>query len=183
MLEVTIMGEFKLSRGLISAYYIAVLISYPLLSLFQDAIRNIVSWLISVVKVTTGATLQGNESLWFTLVFVCFVITFLIRRYVVEPLGFYINQEGATNVELGIMLFLVVGAYIYFINQVFQQPMPLNWPIWILKLVNGYKNTYSVTSVQSIEESNTWIIVPWLWNLGPILFMYFSVRLKPKPKS
>ena len=173
MLEVTIMGEFKLSRGLISTYYIAVLISYPLLSLFQDAIRNIVSWLISVVKVTTGATLQGNESLWFTLVFVCFVITFLIRRYVVEPLGFYINQEVATNVELGIML----------LNQVFQQPMPLNWPIWILKLVNGYKNTYSVTSVQSIEESNTWIIVPWLWNLGPILFMYFSVRLKPKPKS
>ncbi len=175
------MAEFKLSRGLLSAYYIAVLISYPLFRLIKDSINVWVTWLISAIKVSTGATLQGNAPLWLSLFFVCFAITFLIRKFIVQPLGFYINDEGATNVELWVTLFLILGAYIYFINQVFSQPMPTELPVWIMKLVDGYKHTFVTTSVTSIEENNTWVIVPWLWNIAPIAFMYFNVRLKKAP--
>jgi hypothetical protein len=176
------MAEFKLSRKLLSAYYIAALISYPLFDLIKESINIWVAWLVSATKVATGASLQGNASLWFALFLVCFAVTFAIRKWIVEPLGFFINEEGANNVELWVTLFLVLGAYIYFINQVFNQPMPTEWPIWILKLVDGYKHTYTVTSVQSIEENNTWVIVPWLWNVAPIAFMYFNVKIKPAGK-
>ena len=175
------MGEFKLTRGLLSAYYISVLISYPLFNLMKDVIIGWVTWLVSVIKVTTGATLQGNGPLWFSLFFVCFAITFLIRKFVVQPLGFYINQEGGNNVELILLLLLVLGSYIYFLNQVFTQPLP-EWPVWLLKLVDGYKHTYMVTQVSGVEERNAWVFVPWLWNLGPIAFMYFRVLVKPVTK-
>lgn len=175
------MGEFKLTRGLLSAYYIAVLISYPLFNLIQDLINSWVTWLVSATKVATGISLQSSGQLWLALFFVCFVITAIIRKFVVQPLGFFINDEGAPTWELWVTLFLVLGAYVYFLNQIFAQPMPKEWPIWLLKLVDGYKNTFFVTSSDS-AENQTWVIVPWLWNIAPITFMYVRTRLKPASK-
>ena len=175
-------SEFKLSRGLFSSYYIAGIFSYFLFELTKEWIISLTTWVINVVETELGYKVN-NPSTWLFLFFVCFLITFLIRRYIVYPLGFYINEEGAPTWELIVLGCLVFGSYIYLLNQVFDQPMPSNWPKQLLKLVDGYKNTFSVSQTnQSLVERNTWAIVPWLWTVGPILFMIARTKLS-KGKS
>jgi hypothetical protein len=170
------MKEFKLTRRLLSSYYIAALFSFLFFQMLPAPIQGITTWLISALKVSVGVSVN-NTSTWFALFFVCFAITWAIRVIIVEPLGFYINDEGAPFWELIILTLLVLGFYVYLLNQVFDYPMPETLPKFVLQAVDGYKNTYVVTSAGSIEERNTWAIVPWLWNFGPITFMYVRTKL------
>lgn len=171
--------EFKLSRGLLSSYYIAAIFSFFLfqLPMVKEVIKGTATWLISALKVAAGIEIS-NTSAWLTLFLVCFCITFAMRRFVVYPLGFYINDEGAPTWELIALALLVLGFYIYLLNQVFiDQPMPASWPRFLLRLLDGYKNTFSVATPATIEERNTWAVVPWFWLVGPLTFMYVRTKL------
>jgi hypothetical protein len=144
--------------------------------LFDDTIYKISTWLVSFVKVFFNLSVN-NTSAWMSLFVVCFAITFVLRRFVVEPMGFYISEEGAPGWELAVLLVLVLGFYIYMLNQNFDQPMPETWPKNLLKLLDGYKHTYTPTAT-SIEERNTWLIVPYFWTITPLAFMYFRTKLR-----
>jgi hypothetical protein len=115
---------------------------------------------------------SANSIFWLCFFLTCFVITLLIKKFITDPLGFYIHEEGAPIWQHAILIIVVLGGYIYLLNQAFSQPMPTKWmPAEVIKLLDGAKHTYS-TNYNSVEEANTWAIVPWIWNLGPLIVMY-----------
>lgn len=175
------MQEIKPSKPLFSAYYIASLISFFVFQLqfIENIITTIAGWLISFLAYFTGANLRGNGPLWASLFFTCLFFTFLIKKYIVVPLGFYIKEESAKSWEDWALGFIVLGFYIYLLNIIFSQPMPL-WPVWFVRLLGGYRNTYLEDYTRTIEEQNVWSILPWLWHLGPIAFMYVRTILYKK---
>jgi hypothetical protein len=173
------LDEFKISRGLLSSYYIAAIFTYFLFQLptVTDIVLNIATWLISFMTVTTIASVE-NSNVWYFLFFVCLCITTLIRRLIVYPLGFYINDEGAPAWELAVLAVLVLGFYVFLLNQVFvNTPMPSNIPPLIVRAVDGYYNSFQFNSQTSVEVRNTFVIVPWFWYIFPISFMYVKTLL------
>jgi hypothetical protein len=172
------LDEFKLTRGLLSSYYISAIFTFFVfqIPLATDMIRSIASWLINALEVLLNFKIQIGGT-WLVLFVVCFFFTSMLRRFVVYPLGFYINDEGAPAWELVVLIFLILGFYTYLLNQVFTEPMPLETPVALLRFVDGYRNTYISVSPTSAQESITWSIVPWFWYFFPIAFMYVRTKL------
>jgi len=172
------LDEFKVSRGLLSSYYISAIFTFFMfqIPLAEDLIRNVSSWLINALEVLFGFTIDIG-GIWIVLFLVCFFFTSMLRRFVVYPLGFYINDEGAPAWELIVLTALILGFYTYLLNQVFTEPMPLQTPEPILRLVDGYDNTYRAVGPQSSQEAITWSIVPWFWYFFPLAFMYVRTKL------
>ncbi|MEI6728294.1 MAG: hypothetical protein WCK98_01500 [bacterium] len=170
-------ADFKLRRKILSTYYIAVVFSY---FIFRVIAPFITTWVRESARfLTQNTTFNFIESgrFWLFFLFFCFIITFLIRRFVVEPLGFFIEEEGDdTWWENVIMAILILGLYIYLLNQLFTFPMPEWTPEWLARLLGGYKNTFLAFSSQT-EEQLSWPILPWIWYIGPIVFMYFRTKV------
>jgi hypothetical protein len=166
------MKELKLSRSLLSGYYVSVMISFFLFQLIKDPIVTIwTTWFMSFLKSVFKIDSASTGIAWLSLVFICFVLVFIIRRFVVEVLNLYSEDQPYKNWEAGFLGFLVLGFFIYTVNQVFNQPMPSEWfPDFVIKLLGG-QSTSSLVSY-TIEDRNVWTIVPWLWTVGPLAFMY-----------
>ncbi len=161
--------DFSFSRKTLSSYYIASLISILLFRLING---QIIRWSNFVGKMISSAFENPIDSVgesWLVFVFSCFIITLLIRRIIIQPLGMYIKEEDAPGWELLILFILVFGSYLYNLNQIFTQPMPTWVPGFLVRLVDGVK----VGEAQLIP----WFFVPWLWDLGPILFMFTRTKM------
>lgn len=170
--------EFKISRGLLSSYYIAAIFTFFFfqLPIASEAVESSSAWIINFLFIILSIQIPTG-SVWIILFLVCFFITSLLRRFVVYPLGFYINDEGAPVWELVALSLIVLGFYIYLLNQVFAEPMPQQTPKALLHFLDGYKNTYRSLSPTSTQELVTWSIVPWFWYVFPITFMYVRTKL------
>lgn len=175
--------DFKPSRKTFSSYYIAAIFSFFLFQLISDSVIKWSNWLASVFTTVLKINIQGNSNmLWLIFFLTTFIITLLIRKFIVQPLGFYIHTEGAPIWELIILFFIVLGFDIYLINQVFSQPMPADWfgqPL--IYFLDGGQNTYPANSNISIR--NAWSFVPWFWNIFPLLFMYVRTKLVIKKEG
>lgn len=173
------MKDLKLSRSLLSSYYVSAIFSFFLFQLIHDQVIAWTSWVLITLNTAFGWVVSGDGPIWFALFLMCFGITTLIRQLIVMPLGFYNDNESARNWELWVLLLLILGFYIYLLNNVFQsQNMPPELPAWFVRLVGGTRGS-TLLSAQAFQESNTWTIIPWLWNIGPIAFMYY-IHLKNK---
>jgi hypothetical protein len=172
------LDDFKLNRGLLSSYYISAIFTFFVfqIPLMEDVVRSIASWLINALEVLINFRIDIG-GIWIVLFLVCFLITSFLRKFVVYPLGFYINDEGAPAWELIVLATLVLGFYTYLLNQVFSEPMPSQTPIIILRLVDGYDNTYAILTQETYQETITWSIVPWFWYFFPLAFMYVRTKL------
>ena len=168
------MKELKLTRSLLSGYYVSIMVSFFLFQLIKEPIVNIwTTWFMSFLKSVFKIDATSRGIAWLSLLFICFVIVFIVRRFVVEVLNLYADDESYTNWEVGFLTLLVLGFFIYTVNQVFSQPMPSEWfPEFAVKLFGGQSNTNSVFTY-TVEDRNVWTIVPWLWTVGPLAFMYF----------
>ena len=170
------MKEFKFGKSLLSAYYISILVSFFIFAVSKEIIGSISSWILSFFAVMFGFKAQGNGLLWTWLFIVCFLILILIRKFVVEKLDFFAKDEFEKSWQIWIFGMLILGFFIYIINLSFpSQPMPSDWwPEWLIRFFGGYKNTFPDKFVLSVEEKNFWQIVPYIWHLGPISFLYFT---------
>ena len=168
------MKELKLTRSLLSGYYVSVMIGFFLFELIREPIVSIwTTWFVSFLKSIFGIDATTTGMSWLALLFVCFVIVFMIRRFIVEVLNLYSNDEDYNEGEKVILLLLILGFFIYVVNSVFRQPMPSGWfPDVVIMLFGGQSDTSSVLN-STVEGRNTWTIVPWLWTIGPVAFMYF----------
>ncbi len=170
------MKEFKFSKSLLSAYYVASLVSFFLFQVARGLISQIAAWVLSFLSVILGFKVQTNGPLWLALFGVCLIITLLIRKFIIEKLDLFVKDEFAKSWQIWVFGLLVLGFFIYIINLSFpSQPMPNDWwPKWFIRFLGGYKNSYPEEFVLSVEENNLWSIVPWIWHLGPIAFLYIS---------
>lgn len=178
------MNEFKLNRSLLSGYYVAIMISYFLFKLLKEQIVSVWTiWFLSFLKSVFKINATTNGYTWLSLIFICFIVTFIIRRFVVEVLDLHSSNKEGSDWENTVLAFLIFGFFIYTTNQIFSQPMPREWfPEIIIKLFGGDQNTLGGLATASIEERNTWSIVPWIWTIGPLAFM-FTRTLAAKFKS
>jgi hypothetical protein len=167
------MKELKLTRSLLSGYYISVMISFFLFQLIKEPIVNIwTTWFMSFLKSVFKVDAASRGVAWLSLIFICFVIVFIVRRFVVEVLNLYSDDEKYKPWESGLLALLIFGFYIYVVNQVFDQPMPREWfPDLVIKLLGGTATGISLVT-GSTEDRNLLTIVPWLWTIGPLAFMY-----------
>jgi hypothetical protein len=163
------LSDFRLCRKTLSSYYIASMFSFLFFRLVDNLIIDWSVWLNRILSQLTGNVFQGQNMLWFVFFLACFSITMLIRRFFVQGLGFFTDQEGAPTWELTFLTFLVLGGYIYNLNQIFLQPMPTWIPSFLVGMLNGVK-------VAGASPPN-WEIIPWLWDITPILFLFMRTKL------
>jgi len=171
------MDELKPSRKLFSSYYVAVIISFFVFQLFGE------SWaefsrgvLITFLSNLFNQDFSVGASLWWIFFFSMLAITLIIRRFIVEPLGFFIDSEdGAVWWDLLLMFLLVFGFYIFLLNLTFKYAMPSQFNLEVIRFLGGYRNTYLPGDPNPLAGSNPYIT--WFWYLAPLAYMYIRVRL------
>lgn len=162
------MNNFKPTRLFITSFYIASLISFNIFRLIPETIETWTSWVLSLFALFIPEDLLTNGYIWFSLMSVCLIITLLVRQFVIEPLGFYVNGKAAGAKEIIILGLLVFGYFIYSLNTGFTQysmPEVFNF----IRILLG--DTFVVS--ESDTTSNVMSIIPWLWFIGPVAYMYY----------
>ena len=160
--------RFKPTRLLFTSFYVASLISFNIFRLIPGLLETWTTWVLSLLVELVPAQNLSSYVEWWALILVCVTITFLIRNYVIEPLGFYVNGNATNGQELIGLGFLVMGFYIYSFNQFF--------PSYIMPQTFEFFNILfgeSSPVTNDIVVSNTWSIIPWIWYLGPVAYMYY----------
>lgn len=165
------MKTFKPTRLFITSFYVASLVSFYIFRLIPELLFTWTQWAISVFVNVFQFEAIGETSVWWALLLVCMSITFIIRKFVIEPLGFYVNGQASSGAELAILSVLCLGFYFYSFNTLFPEyVMPDTFGFFRTAL--GDSNNYL-----SIEGRNSWAIIPWIWYIGPIGYM-FSMYLR-----
>jgi hypothetical protein len=174
------MNNFKLNRKVLSSYYVAVLISFFLFQLispfFADGVVNIAGLLGDWFN----GDFRNNGRLWLVLLGSAIVLAVIIRQFIVEPLGLFIDNEES-GWEAFVLTILILGFYIYILNQNFTYSMPQDWwmPTWLIRLLGGYRNTFT-PFISQAEYVEPWFLIKWLWYLGPIGFLYVRTKIAIK---
>jgi hypothetical protein len=177
--------DFKLNWKNVSGLYIATLLSFLFFGLIKGTVLDIASWVYSLV-VTTGGIQpdlsSANSYFWLAFFITCLLITIFIKKVIVDGLGLHMSDTGGEVWQVAIVLVIVLGSYVYLLNQSFEQAMPTKWMTpEMIKLFDGADYTYDIPPDRTLEESNIWAISDWLWRLGPIVAIY-AFKMRP-PKS
>jgi hypothetical protein len=163
------MNHLKLTRQKLTSYYVAIMIATNLFTLLPKVLVNWVTWLISFSKNTLSIEITSAGGVWICFFLVCLFIVWILRKFIVEPLGFYVNGTASSLLETLILGFFILGFFIFSINRLFPEyPMPSTLPDFFLRLFGSFGNV----NYNSLEQRNVWSIVPWLWYFGPIAVMY-----------
>ena len=167
------MPGIKVNKIILSAFYIATIFSFLFFQLLEPIIINVTAWAIGLVQLAFNVRFAGDGPLWLALVLVCFILTNIIRKLITEPLGFYVNEEGATGGEIVFLTILVAGFFIYILNQIFiTVPMPRDWfPEWFIRSFDGWREVGGARPTGTNRA--VWAIVPWIWHIGPIGYLYY----------
>lgn len=167
------MKELQVSKSLLSAYFFASVFFYYLISNLSplgELVTKIQWWIFDFINTadTQKATADMQAWLpWLTLFLASFVLIFIIKNFIVEPMQIHLNDSYAQPVELAVLAIFSFGAVVYLVNTSFPlQLMPSVTPDWVVKLFGGISE--SVTRF----ESRKWDFVPWLWTVGPLVYIY-----------
>jgi hypothetical protein len=160
------MYKFKPTRLLITSFYFASMISFYIFRLIPDLLFTWTTWFLSFFAQSLSVEVLNEGAVWWCLLLVCMSITFIVRKFVVEPLGFYVNGNATSASELLVLAFLILGFYLYSFNILFPEYMMPDSPEIIRVLLGDNIGN------GNIIDANAWSIVPWIWYLGPVLFMY-----------
>jgi hypothetical protein len=172
--------EFKITVALLSAYYVSVLLFMVLLKLsfIRDFVATAQIWLASVIKTASNANLESWY--WVCLVLASFIVVFLIKKFIVEPLGLYVNDESSSGIPVFVLALIVLGCFLYYINTALTQPMPAYFPGFLVQLLGGDQNTYVDTNA---AQENVFSIASIIWNIGPIVYLLFINQKYLKAKA
>jgi hypothetical protein len=175
------MSEFQLSRKLLSAYYISILVFISIISVFKDFVQYLTTIFAGILYSALNIKVEGTDNIWWALFLVSFLVVLVIKQTAIAPLGFFVNEESNVNWEKWLLLALVVGCLIYNINILFPEYlMPQIIPNFVVKLLNGNKAGLPLPTSSDLLLSN--FVAPILWNVGPIVLMWV-MYLKSKISS
>lgn len=157
------MKEFRATRGLLSAYYVSILLSTQLFKI--EAIKEVVVQGQDVISslLTSLTEVQAQWVTWSSIFLAAFILVFLIKKYLVESIGLYIqDEEGVDSWEMVAFTILVTGSLAFYVNQYFAVAMPEAVP----------------TYVRNFLGDGDWRSVEWLWSIAPIFVLYFVTKRK-----
>lgn len=164
--------QLRPTRGLLSAYYISVLFATLLfrLDFFKEIVFNGQKFVRELLNQLFKVGPAGQDwAVWFSLFIVCFVVVFLIKEYIVEPIRMYVEDEsGVSSWETIIFMIIVVGSLVYYVNYYFRIPMPLD-------IADTARRLLGDASISSFDQMKTAEIV---WNIAPLVVLYLIIRSK-----
>jgi hypothetical protein len=174
------MNELSLSRKLLSAYFMSILIFTSIFTVFQGFIIFLTSLVSNIIFSITNINVVGSDNTWWAIFLVSFGVVFAIKQFIVLPLGFYVSEDNSSKWESYFLLFLVFGCLAYNINRLFPDyPMPSIIPNFLVKFLDGYRPGMMLTSSDNTISN---FVAPILWNAGPIILMWIMhVRSKIAP--
>jgi hypothetical protein len=174
------MNELSLSRKLLSAYFMSILIFTSIFTVFQIFIIFLTSLLSNIIFSITGFNVIGSDNTWWAIFLVSFGVVFAIKQFIVLPLGFYVSEDNSTKWESYFLVALVLGCLAYNVNRLFPDyPMPTIFPNFLVKFLDGFRPGLQLTTSDNIISN---IVAPITWNAGPIILMWIMhVRSKITP--
>ena len=176
-----VMKNFTMNRGVLSSYYISILIAFFLLTLIQNFYTNWVTIVAEYFTLWFNYDWQFDGRIWYIFIFVSLVLVMLIRQFIVEPLGFLVDTEEGTGWEAFILAFILIGFYIYLLNQIFSYAMPRQWwmPEGLIRFLGGYRNTYT-PAISKAAYVETWQVISWFWFIAPLAMIYIRQKIAIK---
>lgn len=153
--------------------YVATLFATALFQLegLRWVVANAHIWLANSLQAILTLPVQG-WIYWSVMVFVTILVIIIIKFYIVDPLELHANDTDSRGWQVYTFAFLSIGFFLYILNLNFSQPMPAEFPEFLIKALDGTRNTPNIV-INSSSESNFYSIFPWIWQLGPIIFMYY----------
>jgi hypothetical protein len=168
---------FNPKKSELSSFYVATLISFFIFNVASQYIVSLSAYIIRFLDVVGGFR-ASNGQLWYCLFIVSLVLTVALKSFVVDKLGFGIVQDSK-GWETFASFAIIMGFFVFVINQAFVQPMPDSIPLWLVKILGGEKS--STLGLRSANEAVVWSIIPWIWTFAPIaVFFYPAIKTKPK---
>lgn len=155
------MNFFAATRSNLSAFYISILFATLLFRLsfmqtFIGSLWNIMYEILGDFTNTTATWLSYSS-----LVLTCLLIVCLIKVYIVDSLQIHITDETGVNAwELLFLIILVFGSLLYYISFYFAHPYP------------------SQVIAEVFGNTSRGLLVPAIWNLGPLLCFFFILKSK-----
>jgi len=166
---------FKFDRATLSAFYVASWFSFILFSqLLQEQLSQLADILYTFFSRDLGLTANPQSLFWYSMFLAAFLVTFLVTFFITKPLGVYMNNSSNPMWVDVLFLLLVLGFFVYVVNQSLKQPMPAEFPPQIVRLLGG------VESISTRTTSSVWssIAAP-LWILSPLGLVFLISRVKP----
>lgn len=128
----------------------------------------------SMARVFNVPDTNSSAIFWFSLVVVCFFVMFLIKVLIVDPIHLSIEDESGVNAwEKFSFFFVIVGAFLYYVNDYFSIAMPNG----ISSIVRQVLGDRTISGPDALRLSSL------LWNLGPLFVIFVIVRTKGKGES
>ncbi len=167
----------------VSAYYVAILFTTVLFQLegLRWLVISIQQWLISGIQSVTTLSITITVY-WIVLFLVVAIITALFKFFIIDPLELHANDDQTRDWWVWLFALLVFGLFVYTLNLNFDQSMPLELPKFLVKMFQGSRNTPGA-EINSLAESNFYSIFPWIWQVGPVIFMYYYASKEKNKKE
>lgn len=128
----------------------------------------------SMARVFNIPDTNSSAIFWFSLVVVCFFVMFLIKVLIVDPIHLSIEDESGVNAwEKVFFSFMTLGAFLYYVNDYFGIAMPTGFSPIVRQILGD----------RMISGPDALRLSAILWNLGPLLTIFFIVRTKGKGES
>ncbi len=134
-------------------------------------VSSLHDWLASTLQTMTTFPIVGWIN-WMVLVLAALIIITILKLFIVDPLELHVNDKESRGWQVYVFAAIVLGLFLYILNLSFTQAMPQEIPEFIIKMVEGTRNTPGA-EINSSAEGNFYSIFPWIWQLGPIIFMYY----------
>jgi hypothetical protein len=175
------LDDFKISRKNLSSFYVAAVFSFLFFQLTAGTVRQAVVNLANFLTNNANGDFSTSPNIWLVFFGFCFVATFLIKKFVITPLGFFTDEEEAKWWDLAILVFLVFGFFVFVLNQTFSFAMPREFfNLTFIKLFGGYKNAVAPGTPQSEEELSGWFFVRAFWYIAPLAWLFFRTKVQIK---
>ena len=176
-----IQEETKFERKALSSLYFSAII---VLFIFQisGAVNFLTFFLLAFVKIITQ---NFDWSPWVLLYSVVFLLTILVKRLVIDPLGIGADGGFVKDWFKYVMLVFVLGQIAYYYNTTFCNlgPMPKFVPEQIAEILGGNLDTGIIGATGCREETKEYFngdiwkyLIPAIWNLGPLAFLMYSKK-------
>jgi hypothetical protein len=169
----------RISRGLLSGLYLALLISSQLFQI--KLIKDFVAKSREVLDKLLGDTLNISTISrdWFayiSLIIVAGAVIYIIKKFLVDPIKFHIEDEtGVTTFELVGFSASIIGLFLYYLNTSFAIPMPVDIPNTLREMLGDTSLLGNPTDITSKAYKYS-SIYQFIWYAAPLVSLFMIVK-------
>lgn len=160
------------TRNMLSSYYISLLFATLIFRLqpFNTFILSVQDFVqASMTRILNTDNANTTTIVWFSLVVVCFLVVFLIKIFIVDPVGLSIQDETGMNIwEKIILSCIIIGAFLYYVNDYFSVAMPSEFA----PIIRQFFGDKMISGIDAMR------IAAFVWNILPLMAIFVITKIK-----